>query len=542
MALSLKVWLDRSSVRPGVDARMHLVVELEATADRAEAAEQQRPAATTVLAIDVSGSMQGTPIDQVIHSVDRLLDGLRAEDRVGVVAFSSGATCVCQPVAVDAAGKKLVRSRVSRLFAEGQTNLEAGLDLAVEIMGPVVEEGRRRGVVLLSDGEPNQGATSAEALRAVVHKHRPRTSFSVLGYGVKHDEDILSAIGDAGGGGYEFVPDPATCARAFARALGAQADVVADGIELAIAPAEGVEVVRMLGGEATRFGRAGLTLALSDMVPGTRRVVVAELAVKAPGAQRFLLDVAKLELAWRRPGARAAEVSKLTHDVNAEIADREPAMVAEAAARIMLVRADRSRDEARALADRGNFGGAATLLQGVLAEIERVPGFVVGESTALGEAYELLVDEAMAMERKPDQEAYAMFRKSAIGSKLAMHAPPAASSRGVASSKLMEHAAGNFPEAYVLVKNGAEAGKRHRLKEECVIGRTASADVAIVSDMVSRRHAEIYALEGEFWACDLGSTNVTKVNGIPLGSAPKKLSPGDVVLVGDVELIYEEKK
>lgn len=538
MALSLKVWLDRSSVQPDVDARAHLVIEIEASG---EPMEGPRPPATTVLAIDVSGSMQGAPIDQVIRSVDRLLDGLRIEDRVGVVAFSSGATRVVEPVAVDAVGKKLVRSRVARLFAEGHTNVEAGLDLAVEVLGPI-EEGRRRGVVLLSDGEPNQGATTAEALRAVVRKHRPGTSFSALGYGVKHDEDILAAIGDAGGGGYEFVPDPATCARAFARALGAQADVVADAIELAIAPGAGVEVVRMLGGEAMRFGRDGLTIALPDMVPGTRRLVVAEIAVRAPGPQRFLLDVAKVQLAWRRPGARAAEVTTLTREVSADILPREPAVVAEAAARVMLVRADRVREEARALADRGNFGGAATLLRGLLAEIERVPGFAVGEGSALGEAYELLVDEAMAMERKPDEEAYAMFRKSAMGSKLAMHAPPAASSRGVASSKLMEHAAGKFPEAYVVVKNGAEAGKRHRLREECVIGRTASADVPIVSDMVSRRHAEIYALEGEFWACDLGSTNVTKVNGDPLGSAPRKLKTGDVVLVGDVELIYEERE
>lgn len=538
MALSLQVWLDRSTVRPDVDARVHLVVEIEASGEPLEA---ERPPATTVLAVDVSGSMQGAPIDQVIRSVDRLLDGLRAEDRVGVVAFSSGATRVVDPVAVDAAGKKLVRARVARLFAEGQTNVEAGLDLAVEVMGPV-EEGRRRGVVMLSDGEPNQGAATAEALRAVVQKHRPGTSFSALGYGVKHDEDILAAIGDAGGGGYEFVPDPATCARAFARALGAQADVVADGIELALAPGVGIEVMRMLGGEATRFGRDGLTLALPDMVPGTRRLVIAEIAVRAPGWQRFVLDVGKLQLSWRRPGARASEVSKLTNDVRAEIADREPGAVAEAASRVMLVRADRVREEARALADRGNFGGAGTLLRRGLAEIERVPGFAIGETSPLGEAYELLVDEAMAMERKPDEEAYAMFRKSAMASKLAMHAPPAPSSRGVASSKLLEHAAGNFPEAYLRVQSGAEAGKLHRLREECVIGRTASADVPIVSDMVSRRHAEIYALEGEFWACDLGSTNVTKVNGQALGSAPMRLKQGDVVLVGDVELIYEEKK
>ncbi len=233
-------------------------------------------------------------------------------------------------------------------------------------------------------------------------------------------------------------------------------------------------------------------------------------------------------------------MSTLAHDVTVEIAAREPGVLAEAASRVMLVRSDRVRIEARALADRAQFGGAAAMLRGLLAEIGRVPGFAVGEATPLGEAYELLVDEAMAMERTPDQEAYKMFRKSAMVSKLAMHAPPAASSRGVASSKLLEVAAGNYPEAFIVVMNGQDVGKRHLLKEECVIGRTASADLPILSDGVSRRHAEIYALEGEFWACDLGSTNVTKVNGIPLGSAPAKLKPGDVLLIGDVRLLYEQ--
>lgn len=75
----------------------------------------------------------------------------------------------------------------------------------------------------------------------------------------------------------------------------------------------------------------------------------------------------------------------------------------------------------------------------------------------IGEAYELLVDEAMAMERNPDEEAYKVFRKSAMVSKLAMHAPPAASSRGVASSKLLEHTAGKYPEAFIVVLTGQDA-------------------------------------------------------------------------------------
>ena len=84
-------------------------------------------------------------------------------------------------------------------------------------------------------------------------------------------------VGEAGGGGYEFVPDPAVCARAFARALGAQGDVVAAGVEVVIELAEGVELVRFVGREETLFSRDGLLVSLADMIHGARRLVVAEL-------------------------------------------------------------------------------------------------------------------------------------------------------------------------------------------------------------------------------------------------------------------------
>lgn len=543
MALKLETWLDVSSVRPDGDAKAHLVIEV--TADEATSGvEGARAPATTVLAIDVSGSMHGDPLDHVVRSVDRLLDALRPEDSVAVVAFSDGATRVVDPVAVDSNGKRLVRQRVARLIAEGHTNVEAGLELAAEMLGPS-SDGRRRGVVLLSDGHPNVGAKTADELREVVRKHRATISFSALGYGVNHAEDALNAVGDAGGGGYEYVPDPATCARAFAKALGAQADVVASGIEIAIAPSEGVEIVKLLGGESTRFGKDGLTIQLPDMVPGAKRIVVAEIAMKAPGKQKFLASIARASLAWKRPGS--PDVSTMRADVTAEIAERDPASVREGLMRVMLVRADRAREEARVLADRAQWGAAAALLRKVLADIDRVsklrpePAMVAGDGSALADAYELLVDEAMAFERRPSAEQYANFRKSALASKLAAPAPPPSkTARGPASSRLLEHTAGNYPEAYIVVKNGKGAGERHRLKDECLIGRTADAHIPIVSDGVSRRHAEIYALEGEFWACDLGSTNTTEVNGQAVRTAPVKLAHGDVVRVGDVELIYEQ--
>ena len=222
-----------------------------------------------------------------------------------------------------------------------------------------------------------------------------------------------------------------------------------------------------------------------------------------------------------------------------EVAEHDPVLVPEAARRVLLARADEARESARALADRGQFGGAAVGLRALMAEIELLPGWVINDGTPLAEAYELLVDEATAFERRPSLEAYAAFRKTTVGSKLAATVPSAAKSRGDASQKLIEHVAGDCPEAWLVVVDESSV-VRHPLREECVIGRTNDADIRVESAQVSRRHAEVFANAGAYWIADLGSTNPTIVNGNDLGRAPHKLEPGDVVLVGDVELRYEE--
>jgi hypothetical protein len=133
MPLALGIWPDRSHARPSQVTRCAVAFEVTATGAPLEAA---RPAARTVLAIDVSASMKGEPIDQVIRSVDRLLDALDdgphggSFDEIGIVAFAQTAVRVVDPVRVDAAGKRLVRSRVGRLRVDASSNIEAGLVLA----------------------------------------------------------------------------------------------------------------------------------------------------------------------------------------------------------------------------------------------------------------------------------------------------------------------------------------------------------------------------------------------------------------------------
>ena len=524
MPVTVQAWLDRSSLRPAGETRISAVFEIGAhgSAD----AGAPRPLSRTVLALDVSGSMSGTPLANVVKSVDLILGAVGEDDEIGVVAFSDGATCVVEPVKADAAGKRLIRSRVGRLEADRGTNIEAGLDTSAAMLVEARKTGRERrsGVILLSDGEPNVGASTPAALRDAVTRHKPGVSFFCLGYGRGSSEDILSAIGD----GWEFVPDPATCARAFARALGSQADIVATDVELMLALAPGVELLRLSGRDKTKITRDGLVVSVPDMVSGAKHLVVAELVVKNPGADRFAMNLVKATV--------KEKTSTAATDVSVEIADRAPMIVVEGARRVLLVRAEEAREAARALADRKQFTQAALTLREIMSAIAALPGWIADDGTPLAEAYELLVDEVMVYERRPDAEQYAMYRKSTMGQRLTTQVPMSARARGEASSKLIMHIAGDMPVAWLVNQMGA----KYKLEEENVIGRTAEADIQVKSSSVSRQHAQVFASAGDFWVADLGSTNPTLVNGVALRSAPHKLVPGDVILVGEMTLRYEQ--
>jgi pSer/pThr/pTyr-binding forkhead associated (FHA) protein len=71
------------------------------------------------------------------------------------------------------------------------------------------------------------------------------------------------------------------------------------------------------------------------------------------------------------------------------------------------------------------------------------------------------------------------------------------------------------------------------------VGRGPQNDVKLDGDdYASARHARIEPRRDGVWVEDIGSTNGTYLNGIKLTRA-RKLTPGDVVRVGETELRYE---
>ncbi len=530
-SLTLDVRPDVASLSP---ADSHATVFLAVAIDPiAPPVESSRPPLACVLVLDVSGSMRGPPIDHVIASVERVAELLLPTDELGLVAFSHQAAAVMTPTPMDHAGTRLATARARRLASDGGTNVESGLVAAKAMLDARAFAGRRS-ALLLSDGEPNAGAVSAADLARVVKAMRPDISVSSLGYGVHHNEDILVAVADAGGGAYHYVPDPIACQPRFAHVLGAQADIVADALELVLAPSAGVELVRVLGHEV-RFTRAGAAVPVADVTSGTRRVLVAELAVDPRAVVHGHL--ARVVLRYRRASDQSRQ--EHTRDATVDLKSGTSEIIPDVHEKVLIARAEEARRAARVLADRGQFEGAAARLRGFLAEVARAPGFEPMKGD-LGEVHELLLDEAVAFERRPGLEAYSTFRKHQRSTSLDL-GTSARSITGPSSVAYASRTGGGYPKAWLVrVEDGKEVG-RHRLGPQCTIGRTTSAEIQVADASISRRHADVYALDGRFFIADLGSTNPTVVNGLILGSTPRRLADGDIIQMGGVSMRYEER-
>lgn len=80
------------------------------------------------------------------------------------------------------------------------------------------------------------------------------------------------------------------------------------------------------------------------------------------------------------------------------------------------------------------------------------------------------------------------------------------------------------------------SGREHQLRPGAnVLGR--QGDVTVDDTRTSRKHAQVSVGPDGLWVEDLGSTNGTKLNGVPLSSGERRpLSHGDTVSLGGYEL------
>ena len=196
--------LKKGFLRAAADAT-HVLVRLVAPAQPVteNSATAQRAPLDLALVIDRSGSMSGDPLKAALESSVRIIQGLRSDDRIAVVAFDDHVQVV-QPLVAVGDAHDLV-NRVRLIESGGSTALFDGWQEGVKQLAPFVKKERIARVILLTDGQANHGLVDeAKIFEHVAKAAGASITTSTVGLGHGFNETLLTGMAKAGEGAANF--------------------------------------------------------------------------------------------------------------------------------------------------------------------------------------------------------------------------------------------------------------------------------------------------------------------------------------------------
>jgi Ca-activated chloride channel family protein len=384
------VKLDHSVLAIDGEHEVHALVEI-VVPERLDDAE--RTPLELALALDRSGSMAGPKLEVAKRCAGWLASRLRPEDRLAVVAYDDEVRLLAPLAPVNGA----LQQALAHVRPGGSTNLSGGWLKGLELLQGRSETAIRK-ILLLSDGLANVGITENASLAALAASARKQAiGTTTIGFGVGFDEELMTAMADAGGGSAHFAETVDAAPAIFAQELEGLTQIVAQNVSIEVRPHEAVEVLGVLNDYPCAPVTGGVQVELGDAYSGERARVV--LAFRVPHlAALGPVAVAELVLRYVSVGDEIAQ-HELTIPVLANIVSAEEAAVAvpdaEVREEVLVLRAARARDEAIRLADEGSFDAAQSELREVAYEL-RETGIdaLVDEAGELETAAELVAPTA----------------------------------------------------------------------------------------------------------------------------------------------------
>ena len=194
--------LKKGFLRAAADAT-HVLVRLVAPAKPADLSETPRAPLDLALVIDRSSSMSGLPIAAALESAVRIVRGLRDDDRVTIVAFDDHIEVVQSLIAVT--DREALALRINAIDARGSTDLFGGWEEGVKQLAPFTRKDRIARVILLSDGQANQGLVNEQEIFTHVTKAAGAgITTSTVGLGHGFNESLMTGMANAGEGVANF--------------------------------------------------------------------------------------------------------------------------------------------------------------------------------------------------------------------------------------------------------------------------------------------------------------------------------------------------
>ena len=234
----------RAGLKTGQDNTVEVLVRIQAPdAPAGHAAE--RPAQAISLVIDRSGSMSGRPLAEAQRCADYVIGMLRPTDAVSLVQFDNRVQRLWPAVPLGDGAP--LRAAIASIHAGGNTHLHGGWREGVDTLADVAGSGLKR-VILLSDGQANEGLTDPEAIAAQCADWAAKgITTSTYGLGNSFNEELMVAMARAGGGNHYYGDTAEDLMDPFQQELELLGNLCLRNLRIAATAPDGVEVQMVNG-------------------------------------------------------------------------------------------------------------------------------------------------------------------------------------------------------------------------------------------------------------------------------------------------------
>ncbi|MGB1016077.1 MAG: YfbK domain-containing protein, partial [Nannocystaceae bacterium] len=193
------------------------------------------PTRNLVFLVDVSGSMRSAnKLPLLKQGLNRLVETLRAQDRVAIVVYAGAAGVVLPPTS--GANKHTIRNALARLEAGGSTAGGAGIELAYKLATQSFQHNGVNRVILASDGDFNVGPSSiGETTRLIEEKRKTGVFLTTLGLGSgNYNDHMMEQLADKGDGNYAYLDSLAEAEKVLVREAGSTLVTIARDVKLQV--------------------------------------------------------------------------------------------------------------------------------------------------------------------------------------------------------------------------------------------------------------------------------------------------------------------
>jgi len=213
--------------------------------------EDKLPPSNLVFLLDVSGSMSAdNKLPLVKASMKMLVDELRPQDKVTIVAYAGQAGLVLKPTMGDK--KVSIDSAIDLLNADGSTNGGEGIKLAYKFARENYMPAGNNRIIMATDGDFNVGPSSDEDMETLITREKEsNVALSIMGVGMGNLKDSkMETLADKGNGNYFYIDNITEARKALISEFGGTLFTVAKDVKLQVEfnPAK-VQAYRLIGYE-----------------------------------------------------------------------------------------------------------------------------------------------------------------------------------------------------------------------------------------------------------------------------------------------------